>query len=131
MNVYPENEYDIIHETSVDFVSRPVAREVHIVQNDKGLPIIKVNLFSNGRRYTIPQDITVKIRFGMHNKVEVYQDILGSNQERNAIYFSIAEAMTVYDGRFIAVVELIFSANKKGSSSPIGIIIDKDPMSII
>ena len=131
MNVYTENEYDIIHETSVDFVSRPVTREVHIVQNDKGLPIIKVDLFSNGRRYTMPSDINAKIRFGMHNKVEAYKDILGCNAARNAIYFSFDDQMTGFDGKFIAVIELIFTSLKKGCSSPIRIIIDKDPMSII
>lgn len=131
MNTYTESEYDIIHETSVDFVLRPVTNEIHLVQKDNGLPIIKVNLFSNGKRYKMPNNIDVKVRFGMHDKVEVYQDILGSNQDLNAIYFEINNTMTNYNGKFIAVIELIFSQNKKGSSSPIKIVIDKDPMSII
>ena len=131
MDIYTENVYDFIHETEVDFVLRPVSKEIHLVQNDNNLPIIKVNLFSNGRRYTMPPDINAKIRFGMHNKVEAYKDILGCNTARNAIYFSFDDQMTGFDGKFIAVVELIFTNLKKGCSSPIRIIIDKDPMSII
>lgn len=131
MTVYTEGQYDIIHETKIDFVLRPVTREIHLVQNDKSLPIIKVNLYANDKKYAIPDNITVKVRFGMHNKVEVYKDILGTNQAHDAIYFTVDDVMTSYDGKFIAVLELIFDANRRGSSSPILIVIDKDPMSII
>ena len=131
INVYSEGQYDIIHETKIDFVTRPVTREIHLVQNDKALPIIKVNLYANNKKYSIPDNITVKVRFGMHNKVEVYKDILGVNQEHNAVYFTVDDVMTSYDGKFIGVIELIFSQDKRGSSSPILFNIDKDPMSII
>ena len=127
METYVVNEYDIIHEVNIDFVLRPVPKEIHIVQYDKTLPIVKVNLFNNGERYSLPNDAQVNIRFGWFNKMEVYKPVLGWNSDHNAIYFDVDENMTEVKGKFGAVLELILS-NNHGCSSPILITIDKNPV---
>ncbi len=127
MNIYTESEYDIIHETDIDFVLRPVTKEIHLVQYDNTLPLIKVNLFNNGKRYSLPQNAEANIRFGYFKDVEVSKPVLGCNEDRNAIYFDMDNTMTNYNGKFIGVLELIFG-NKRGCSSPMLIIIDKNPI---
>ena len=75
MNTYVENINDIIHETSVDFVTRPCSREIHIVQYDKGLPVIKVNLFREGKPYQLPNSALVHVRLGKLDNTFVYTNI--------------------------------------------------------
>ena len=127
MNIYTETEYDIIHEINVDFILRPVPREIHIVQYDKTLPIVKVNLFNNGQKYLLPNDATVNVRFGWPGKIEVNKPILGWNEDRNIVYFAVDENMTNIKGKFGADLEIVLS-NNHGCSSPILITIDGNPV---
>lgn len=56
MNIYIEKEYDIIHNTKVDFIVRPAIKSeniVHVVQYDKSLPIVKVRLYRNNEEYEL------------------------------------------------------------------------------
>ena len=41
----------IIHNTSVDFTRRVISEPVHIVQRDRTLPTLAVELFSDGQPY--------------------------------------------------------------------------------
>lgn len=70
MNIYPETDNDkvIMHKTSVDFILRPCSKEIHIVQYDKTLPVIKVLLFKNNERYVLPDGATAK--YVLVNKME-------------------------------------------------------------
>lgn len=129
MNVYVENAHDIIHETSVDFVLRPCVKEVHIVQYDKSLPIVKIELFKNGERYILPEDCDVRVRFGKFDHTFVYTHVLGCNEERNAVYFRVEIEMTVFAGRMSPVLELIYPIEDRfACSSPIPFVILKNPI---
>lgn len=127
MNIYIENQNDIIHETSVDFVLRPCAKEIHIVQYDKSLPVIKVDLFRNGEKYIIPDEAAINIRFGKLDHTFVMKPVLGCNEEKTAVYFEVDEQMTVIAGRVSPVLEMIIGSNI-AYSSPIGFVIDKNPV---
>lgn len=127
MNIYTENKNDIIHETSVDFVLRPCTKEIHIVQYDKSLPIIKVELFRNGERYVLSENAIVNVRVGKLDRTFVYKPILGINKERNIIYFEIDEQMALIPGKIWPVIEVI-ETNRVACSSPLCFIIEKNPI---
>ena len=127
MNIYAPNQGDIIHETSVDFVLRSISREIHVVQYDT-LTIIKVNLFNNGERYVLPESAKVNVRFCQLENTEIYKSVLGCNSERNAVYFDIDEEMSSLKGTFEPVLEIFYSPNKRGCSSPILIDIERNPI---
>ena len=125
--VYTVKDHDIVHETSVDFVLRSVSKEVHLVQYDSLLPIVKVDLYENGERYILPSDAEVSLRLGKVDHTFVYKRVLGCNEERNAVYFNIDGSITTIDSKIIAVLELMINGNTAGSS-PIKIIIDRNPI---
>lgn len=127
MDIYIPNQNDIIHETSVDFVLRPCSKEIHIVQYDKSLPIIKVELFKNGERYALPENAAVNVRVGKLDYTFVYESILGTNEERTVIYFEVSEQMALIPGRIWPVIEVI-EGSKVACSSPLYFIIDKNPI---
>lgn len=127
MNIYVVGDNDIIHETSVDFALRPVAKEIHVVQYDNLLPIVKVSLFNNGRRYILPNDASVNLRFGKVDHTFVYKGVLGCSEDRDAVYFTVDQQMTVLASKVLPVLELITSDGHL-SSSPIPFIIDRNPI---
>ena len=119
----------IAHTTSVDFSKRNISQPVHIVQYDKKLPILAVNIYNNGQLYPIPSDATVSIRFGKPDKTFVYNEALGCDSTRTIVYFEITEQMTIYDGEFYPVIEILRD-NKTANSSKIYIIVDRNPIQI-
>ena len=131
MNIYIEGAHDIIHETSVDFVLRPCSKEVNIVQYDLTLPIVKVNLYKNGERYALPNDVEANVRFGKLDHTFVYKAVLGCNAERNAVYFQVDEQMTLIAGRVSPTIELKWEYNNTtgfANSSPIPVVITRNPI---
>ena len=127
MNTYVENINDIIHETSVDFVTRPCSREIHIVQYDKELPVIKVNLFREGQPYQLPNSALVHVRLGKLDNTFVYTNILGMNEDRTIAYFEVTEQMAMISGRVNPVIEVVYQG-KVACSSPIPFVISKNPV---
>lgn len=127
MDIYVENKNDLIHETSVDFVLRSVSREVHVVQYDNLLPIIKVNLFNDDERFEIPNVARINVRLSKIDHTYVYKEITKCNQERNAIYFDVDFQMTVIDSKITFVIELVLGSTV-ACSSPVALIIDRNPI---
>lgn len=127
MDIYVENKNDLIHETSVDFVLRSVSREVHVVQYDNLLPIIKVNLFNDDERFEIPNVARINVRLSKTDHTYVYKEITKCNPERNAIYFDVDFQMTVIDSKITFVIELVLGSTV-ACSSPVALIIDRNPI---
>lgn len=127
MDIYVENKNDLIHETSVDFVLRSVSREVHVVQYDNLLPIIKVNLFNDDERFEIPNVSRINVRLSKIDHTYVYKEITKCNPERNAIYFDVDFQMTVIDSKITFVIELVLGSTV-ACSSPVSLIIDRNPI---
>ena len=127
MDIYVENKNDLIHETSVDFVLRSVSREVHVVQYDNLLPIIKINLFNDDERFEIPNVARINVRLSKIDHTYVYKEITKCNQERNAIYFDVDFQMTVIDSKITFVIELVLGSTV-ACSSPVALIIDRNPI---
>ena len=116
-----------IHKTSADFIIRNCAREIHIVQYDRTQPIVEVELFNNGRKYFLPNDAIMNLRFGKPDRTFVYKSILGCDETRHIIYFDIDEQMSYLYGKVNPILELIIGDMVAGSS-PIPIEIDRNPI---
>lgn len=128
MTVHTETISDIIHETEVDFVLRPVSTPIHLVQKDNSLPLIKVNLYNNGRKFVIPDGSTVWLKF-LNAKIGVDNvkfEITECNDEHNTVYFGVTSEMTNLFQQTFGVIA-IEKNNEEAHSSPISFIIDKNP----
>ena len=117
----------ISHPTSVDFSKRSINQPVHLVQYDKSLPILAVSLYNNGQLYPLPDDAIASIRLGKPDKTFVYNRALGCNSNRTIVYFEVTQQMTLIEGEYYPLVEII-REDKIANSSSIYIIIDRNPI---
>ena len=127
INEYIPSSDKKIHKTSVDFILRNCAREIHIVQYDKSQPIVEVELYNCGLRYTLPANAVMNLRFSKPDKTFVYKAVLGCNKDRNTVYFDIDEQMSFLYGKVNPILELLLDDTRAGSS-PIPIEIDRNPI---
>lgn len=116
-----------IHETSVDFILRECAKEVHIVQYDKTQPIVMVRLYEAGIKYVLPDSAIVNLRFSKPDSTFVYKQILGCDKTRTIVYFDVDEQMTLLYGKVNPILELIIGTTVSGTS-PIPFEIDRNPI---
>ena len=116
-----------IHKTSADFILRNCPREVHIVQYDKTQPIVEVELFNNGKRYSLPENAVMNLRFSKPDRTFVYKAVLGCNKDRNIVYFDIDQQMSFLYGKVNPILELVLDDMIAGTS-PIPIEIDRNPI---
>lgn len=124
---YIPDSSSILHETKADFVQRDIVEYVHVVQYDKNLPLLAVDLFMDGEPYILPNDSFIKIRWGKKDHTFVYKDALGCNPERTRVYVAIDEQMSYYYGPHYPILELSIN-DKYAGSSIIPVFIDRNPM---
>ena len=127
IKLYTPDANVIVHETKVDFRRRVVQRQVNLVQYDKSMPVIAVQLCSNGNEYVLPENANAYIRFGKRDHTYVYNECLGCDQTRTIVYFAITDQMTVFYGEHTPIVELRIGDTVAGSGS-IPIWIDRNPI---
>ena len=117
----------ISHATSVDLSKRSVNQPVHIVQYDKSLPILAVSLYNNGQLYRLSEDMEVSIRLGKPDRTFVYNKALGCDSTRTIVYFEITQQMSLFDGEYYPVIE-IMDGDKIANSSTIYLVVDRNPV---
>lgn len=117
----------ISHATSVDFSKRSVSQPVHIVQYDRSLPILAVSLYNNGQLYRLSETMEVSIRLGKPDRTFVYNKALGCDSTRTIVYFEITQQMSLFDGEYYPVIE-IMDGNKIANSSTIYLVVDRNPV---
>ena len=127
VKLYTPDSNVIVHETKVDFRRRVVQRQINLVQYDKSMPVIAVQLCSNGNEYVLPENANAYIRFGKRDHTYVYNECLGCDQTRTIVYFAITDQMTVFYGEHTPIVELRIGDTVAGSGS-IPIWIDRNPI---
>lgn len=127
VKLYTPDANVIVHETKVDFRRRVVQRQINLVQYDKSMPVIAVQLCSNGNEYVLPENASAYIRFGKRDHTYVYNECLGCDQTRTIVYFAITDQMTVFYGEHTPIVELRIGNTVAGSGS-IPIWIDRNPI---
>ena len=129
MNIYTVKSTDIVHNTSVDLITRWFTREVHIVQYDNSQPIVAVELFKNSERFILPDGYEANLRFGKKDRTFIYKPVLGCNQGRDTVYFAVDEQMSMFYGKVNPIIEFTYNGAVVGSSS-IPFVIDKNPIQI-
>ena len=117
----------ISHATSVDFSKRSVNQPVHIVQYDRSLPILAVSLYNNGQLYRLGETMEVSIRLGKPDRTFVYNKALGCDSTRTIVYFEITQQMSLFDGEYYPVIE-IMDGDKIANSSTIYLVVDRNPV---
>lgn len=127
VKLYTPDDNVIVHQAKVDFRRRIVQRQVNLVQYDKSMPIIAVQLYSNGNEYVLPETASAYIRFGKRDHTYVYNECLGCDQTRTIVYFAITDQMTIFYGEHTPIVELRIGDTVAGSGS-IPIWIDRNPI---
>lgn len=129
INVYIPDSNKIIHKTKVDFMKRIIPEEIYLVQYDSLIPIIEVDLYSNGIPFVIPDNESVEMSIRWNNGIK--KDILGCSPDRSTIYFDISQEMSNKFGLFNPILELVVHTNettqKLGSSKMI-FNIDENPI---
>lgn len=129
MDIYTIKDTDIIHNTGVDFTTRSCTDEVHIVQYDNTQPIVAVQLFKDGKAYSLPKGYEANLRFGKKDNTFIYKPVLGSNNDRTVVYFNVDEQMSLIYGDVYPIIEITYAGAVVGSS-PIIFIIDRNPIQI-
>lgn len=128
VNVYTPDSTKIIHNTSVDFMTRStIGQRVHMVQYDNSLPIIAVRLYSNGSPYQIPEGMDVNVRMKKPDKTALYNPVLGCDATRNIVYIEATLQTCIADGEVYAVVE-ITDTNVVAASGYFYIDVDRNPV---
>ena len=117
----------ISHATSVDFSKRSVNQPVHIVQYDRTLPILAVSLYNNGQLYRLSETMEVSIRLGKPDRTFVYNKAIGCDSTRTIVYFEITQQMSLFDGEFYPVIEIV-DGEKIANSSTIYLVVDRNPV---
>lgn len=117
----------IVHNTKVDFNQRIAQQVIHVMQYDKSLPVIAVELFSKGLSYSLPSNAEVKVRWGKRDRTYVYKNVLGCDETRKIVYFDVDDQMTFFDGQCNPIIELMLGNNKAGSSY-IPVVVDRNPI---
>ena len=129
MNIYKVKSTDIVHNTSVDLITRWYTKEVHIVQYDNSQPIVAVELFKNSERFVLPDGYEANLRFGKKDRTFIYKPVLGCNQGRDTVYFAVDEQMSMFYGKVNPIIEFTYNGAVVGSSS-IPFVIDRNPIQI-
>jgi hypothetical protein len=127
MDIYTVKDTDIVYETSVDFGTRQVPQDIHIVQYDSSQPIIAVELYKNGRVFKLPAGYEANVRFGKRDGTFVYKKALGTNSDGDVLYWAVDVQMSLLYGKVQPIIELLYDGAVVGSSA-MPLVIDRNPV---
>ena len=100
----------IIHNTSVDFTRRVISEPVHIVQGDRTLPTLAVELLSDGQPYTVPDGAQVNIALDKKDGTFVLNK--ADSVDGNIATFTIPAQMAAVAGDFTPEVQIVNGAGQ-------------------
>lgn len=127
VSVYNVPSERIVHKSAVDFQDRShIAVSVHLMQYDKSLPVIEVELFSGGKPYIIPANADMNVRVGKPDGTKVFNAVLGCNSQRNIVYVEVTRQICAAYGTALAAIEVVIAQDVAGSSY-IRLDIDRNP----
>lgn len=127
VSVYNVPSERIVHKSAVDFQDRShIAASVHLMQYDKSLPVIEVELFSGGKPYIIPANADMNVRVGKPDGKKVFNAVLGCNSQRNIVYVEVTRQISAAYGTALAAIEVVITQDVAGSSY-IRLDIDRNP----
>lgn len=126
MEQYIPNENKILHKTQVDLTLSIVQKVIYLVQYDKSLPVIEVELFNNNEKYYLPSSIDVYIRWGKFDHTYVRKMCMVS-ENRHFVYFEVDYQMTYFHGQMNPILELVSDGSHAGTSS-IPVTVNRNPV---
>ena len=100
----------IIHYTAVDFTRRVISEPVHIVQGDRTLPTLAVELLSDGQPYTVPDGAQVNIALNKKDGTFVLNK--ADSVDGNIATFTITAQMAAVAGDFTPEVQIVNGAGQ-------------------
>lgn len=112
----------IQHNTSIDFVRRIIPEPIHLVQGDKTLPQLAVELLQDGQPYSIPTGAAVNIRMGKPDGHGVYNP--AKSVSDNVAVFEVTEQMCAAAGDATAQVDVVANGGVAATGT-FPIIVDK------
>lgn len=126
-DTYTPNAYNQLKPCSVDFDVRTVQAPVHLVQYDRTLPILAVNLYKSGQPYAVPAGANVMVRLHKSDGFVVYNPALGISTDRTVAYVAITVQMTTCWGKHEAVIEVELD-DQVACSGTLVLDVDKNPV---
>lgn len=127
-STYTPGSNDIIHKIDLDLVSRSrVVEPIHMVQNDKVLPVLAMSLYKEGTSYSCPSGSTVSIRLEKPDKKVVNIEVSGWDSSRHIVYMKTTYQMTSAFGKATALLE-IDTGSGIAQTETFPIMIDRNPV---
>ena len=112
----------IIHNTSVDFTRRVISEPVHIVQGDRTLPTLAVELLVDGQPFTVPDGAQVNIALDKKDGTFVLNK--ADSVEGNIATFTVTAQMAAVPGDFTPEVQIVDDSGQ-ATTGKFPLIVDK------
>lgn len=118
----------ILHYTSVDFAYRnSIPKQIHVMQYDKALPVIKVDLYYMDEPYTLETIDCVNARFFKPDATFCYNPVLGTTPDRKSVYVEVTQQMSAAYGTGKCSIEIL-RGDGVAATAIFDVIIDRNPV---
>lgn len=125
--VYTPPEWAQIKTCAVDFDSRALAAPVHLVQYDRTMPVLEVELYRKGEPYAVPAGADINIRMDKKDGHHIYSPALGLSADRTKAYIAVTPQMTTTAGTLYPIIEVMANGGV-ASTSPLRLQFDPNPV---
>ena len=125
--VYTPPEWAQIKTCAVDFDSRALAAPVHLVQYDRTMPVLEVELYRKGEPYAVPAGADINIRMDKKDGHHIYSPALGLSADRTKAYIAVTSQMTTTAGTLYPIIEVMANGGV-ASTSPLRLQFDPNPV---
>lgn len=99
--------YPNYSEDKIDFVYPDLTPPVFIAQYDEKRTVIALQLYKAGRKYILPEQIGVNVRWGKPDQTYVYKSVEGCNSARDTVYILVDYQMSVVYGTIKPTIEVV------------------------
>lgn len=124
---YTPNANSVIHSVKASLDRRGVPNIVHLVQYDRAMPILAVELTYGDQPFAVPATAEVNIRLRKPDGTHVYDPALGTSEDRRTVYIGVTAQMTTAAGRVTATLEILEGGGVVGTA-PILFDVDVNPV---
>ena len=126
-STYTPPEWAQIKTCAVDFDSRALAAPLHLVQYDRTMPVLEVELYRKGEPYAVPAGADINIRMDKKDGHHIYSPALGLSADRTKAYIAVTPQMTTTSGTLYPIIEVMANGGV-ASTSPLRLQFDPNPV---
>lgn len=121
--------YPNYSEDKIDFVYPDLTPPVFIAQYDEKRTVIALQLYKAGRKYILPEQVGVNVRWGKPDQTYVYKSVEGCNSARDTVYILVDYQMSVVYGTIKPTIEVVTPEKLAvAAESHFKVVIVKDPI---